>query len=80
MAEFEKDEQLTNDQLELLREIAEQFNPEDDQADLCILYECTGFKANTESAYFWDNYQDFVEPGEWDKLANQKKNEDEDKT
>ena len=80
MTEFENDEQLTTDQLELLREIAEQFSTEDDPADLCILYECTGFKANTESAHFWDNYKDFVELGEEDILANEKKYEDEDKT
>ena len=76
--DFENDEHLTNEQLELLREIAEQFSPEDNTADLCILYECTGFKANTESARFWDNYKDLVEPGEEDKLVNEKKYEDED--
>ena len=34
---------LTPDQVELLKEISEQFSPEDSAADLSILYEVTGF-------------------------------------
>ena len=61
--------------MELLREISEQFCPEDNAADLGILFECTGFKASTESALFWDSYKDFAEPDEGDKLVNAEKYE-----
>ena len=61
--------------MELLREISEQFCPEDNAADLGILFECTGFKASTESAFFWESYKDFAEPDEGDKLVNADKYE-----
>ena len=61
--------------MELLREISNQFSPEDNDADLGILFECTGFKSSTDSALFWENYKDFVEPDEGDKLVNEDKYE-----
>ena len=47
ISEFLRDGKLTEAQEALLREIAEQFSPEDSAADMSILYECTGFQ--TES-------------------------------
>jgi len=43
MSIFERDEDLTKEQLELLREISERFSAEDDATDLSILYEVTGY-------------------------------------
>lgn len=59
MEEFENDEYLGQDQVSLLKEIAEQFAIEDNAADLGILFECTGFKGFTENDEFWVNYNDF---------------------
>ena len=53
------DEKLSEDQVKLLTEIVEQFRHEDNDADLSILYEVTGFKADSSDVNFWDNYQDF---------------------
>ena len=50
---------LTEDQLKLLEEIVEEFSPQDNATDLGILFEVTGFQANTEDDKFWQNYQDF---------------------
>ena len=51
---------LTEDQLKLLREIAEKFSIDDSAADLGILYEVTGFRGVSQNDYqFWDNYADF---------------------
>ena len=61
--------------MELLREISEQFSPEDNAADLGILFECTGFKASSDSALFWESYKDFAELDEGDKLVNEDKYE-----
>ena len=53
------DEKLSEDQVKLLTEIVQQFRSEDNDADLSILYEVTGFKADSNELNFWDNYQDF---------------------
>lgn len=64
MKEFEDDEYLKQDQMILLKEIAEQFSIDDNAADLGILYECTGFRGSNENDEFWANYKDF-EDGCW---------------
>ena len=40
---FMKDERLTEDQKKLLTEIRRKFDPQEIVADLCILYETTGY-------------------------------------
>ena len=57
-----------------MKEICEQFSPDDSAADLSILYEVTGFQAESENYAYWENYQDFEELGE-DKLVRRDKNE-----
>jgi len=47
MTEFERDPYLTENMMLLLKEINEKFSPEENAADLGILYEVTGFKAET---------------------------------
>ena len=49
LAEFSANANLTTDQMALLTEIAEQFSPEDNAADLSILYEVTGFQAESDN-------------------------------
>lgn len=71
---FANDERLTEDQLKLLKEIADQFTASESAADMSILYETTGFQADCEELAFWENYQDFEELGE-SKLARQDKDE-----
>jgi len=39
--------------MKLLKEISEQFSPEDSAADLSILYEVTGFQAESDNFLFW---------------------------
>ena len=47
-------ESVTAGQQKLLKEINEQFNPEDSLTDLAILYEVTGFKdEDDERLQFW---------------------------
>ena len=58
-SELISDEKLSEDQVKLLSEIVEQFRSEDNDADMSILYEVTGFKADSSDATFWHNYQDF---------------------
>ena len=67
-------DKLTEDQVKLLMEISEQFSPEDSAADLSILYETTGFQAESDNFQFWENYQDFEELGSVN-LVRQDKNE-----
>ena len=67
-------EHLTAAQKELLKEIVENFSPEDSAADLSILYETTGFQAENENFQFWENYKDFEELGEG-KLVREDKDE-----
>ena len=53
---------LTEDQRKLLKEIFKDFSPQDNAADLGILFEVTGFQANAKRDQFWENYKDFNEP------------------
>jgi len=43
LAEFEREEHLTEDQQKLLREISDTFSVQDSAADLAILYEVTSY-------------------------------------
>ena len=54
----------------------EQFSPEDSDADMRILYEVTGFKAESDNFKFWENYGDFEELGGSDNLVREDKNEE----
>ena len=74
--EFAGSEFLTEDQVNLLKEISETFSPEDSAADLSILYEVTGFQAESDNFEFWENYQDFEELGEG-KLVREDKDEEQ---
>ena len=49
----------------MLREIEERFRPREDEGDMGILFETTGFKVeSSESSWrFWENYCDFEELG-----------------
>ena len=53
-------------------EIQEQFKPEDSAADLSILYEVTGFQAESDNYQYWDNYKDFEELGESNLIRDDK--------
>ena len=55
-------------------EILERFCPDENAADMGILYEVTGFQAESQNFEYWDNYQDFEELGE-SKLVRQDKDE-----
>ena len=57
-----------------MKTIVENFSPEDSAADLSILYETTGFQAESENFQFWENYKDFEELGQ-SKLVREDKNE-----
>ena len=46
----------------MIRTIKEQFDPENDVKDLCILYEVTGYQGGDDPD-FWENYKDFYELG-----------------
>ena len=64
LAEFENghgegESCLTEDQRKLLEEIVKEFSPQDNAADLGILFEVTGFQADAEGDQFWQNYQDY---------------------
>ena len=54
-------EYLTEDQRALFKDLLELFSPEDDAADLSILYEITGYQAESENREFWDGYGDDFE-------------------
>ena len=55
---------MTEEQLKLLEEIRDKFNPEEKTADLCILYEITNYKdLRIEDEEFWESYVDFDEIG-----------------
>ena len=43
--------------------IREKFDPVEIVADLCILYEVTGYQDESADADFWDQYMDFFELG-----------------
>ena len=57
------DERLTEDQIMLLKSIREKFNPDEVVADVCMLYEISGFQDETTEPDFWDEYMDFFELG-----------------
>lgn len=61
-----------------MKEISDNFSPSESAADLSILYEVTGFKAESENFEFWENYRDFEELGE-DKLVGKGRDEQEHK-
>ena len=67
---------LTEDQQALLREIEEKFRPGEDESDMGILYETTGFRVERDAASlrFWENYRDFEELGTCN-LVREDKNE-----
>ena len=46
-----------------------EFDPTDVVADLCILYEVTGYKDESAEASFWDQYDEFAEAGSEDALV-----------
>ena len=48
LAEFEREGNLTADQWELLKDVADEFNPEEHAADLAILFEVTGYQAECD--------------------------------
>ena len=68
---------LTEEQRELLYEIREKFDPVDIVADLCILYEVTGYQDGSADADFWHQYMDFFELGEDENLIRQDRMEEE---
>ena len=72
------EELLTEDQRELLLEIREKFDPVEIVADLCILYEVTGYQgdnpANDED--FWANYADYKVLGANQILLNEADSDD----
>ena len=76
MREFLCDPHLTDGQLKLLKEIEDEFRPEENAADLSILYEITGYQAEPPigSAY-WDSYEDFEAVLGTKALVNTKKDE-----
>ena len=76
MEAFADDENLTQDQVNLLQEIAEKFSVEDSAADLSILYEVTGYQAESQNFEFWENYQDFEEQLGDTNLVRNDKNEE----
>ena len=87
LSEFTRSGKLTEDQMKLLREIADQFSVEDSAADLSILFEVTGFQGDSDNFQFWENYVDFEELGDTnlvredkdeDRLAHSKKTSHED--
>ena len=64
VTEERKNEELTEEQMKLLEEIRDKFNPEEKTADLCILYEITNYKdLQIEDEEFWESYVDFDEIG-----------------
>ena len=67
------DSKLTDEQKKLLREIREKFDPVNIVADTCILYEVTEFKDDSANDEFWEQYMDFFELGDDDKLIRDSK-------
>ena len=73
--QFGDNKHLTESQKALLKEISEKFSPEDSAADLSILFETTGFQADSENFEFWENYRDFDELGGENLVRNDKNEE-----
>ena len=67
------DPELSQTQKDLLVMIREKFMPAADIPDLCILYEITKYKDESAKAEFWDQYEDFAEPGDQDALVKPEK-------
>ena len=65
---------LTDEQQELLMEIRNRFRPNEIPADLCILYEVSGYEDEAQDPNWWDLYKDFAELGK-DNLIREDKNE-----
>ena len=63
---------LTTNQIALLKEIQDQFEPGVDDADLRILYEVTGYQGERDDDQFWLNYTDFEELGDTQLVRNDK--------
>ena len=57
-----------------MREIRQEFRPNEDSTDMSILYEITGYQVENASETFWDQYKDFEELGQ-NKLVKTDKNE-----
>ena len=68
---FIDEAKLTPEQRKLISEIREKFKPDDIVADLCILYEVTGYQDKSPNADFWPMYMDFFELGEDENLIRQ---------
>ena len=49
---------LTEDHRALFKDLSELFSPKDDETDLGLLYEITGYRAESENSKFWDGYGD----------------------
>ena len=49
---------LTEDQRAFYKNLSELFSPKDDATDLSLLYEITGYQAESENREFWDGYGD----------------------
>lgn len=48
------------------------FSPEDSAADMSILYEVTGYQAESDNFQFWDNYGDFEDLGDQNLIRRDK--------
>ena len=61
----------------MLREVEERFKPVDDESDMGILFETTGFQVGKDdtSWRFWEDYCDFEELGSTN-LVRADKNEE----
>ena len=55
---------MSEEQIRLLQDISDHLSPEDDAADLSILYEVTGFQGESQNFEFWSAYTDFEDLGE----------------
>ena len=70
---FVNDENLTDDQKALLKEIQGKFDPLNNVSDVCILYEVTGYKDESTEEDFWDQYLDYFELGNDQNLVKKNK-------
>ena len=58
----------------LLQEIQERFSPEEDEFDMCILYETTGYRIENDERTWriWENYRDIEQLGESNLVRDDK--------
>ena len=68
---FTDDSRLTADQKELLTVIREKFDPENVVADVCLMYEITGYMDESTGQEFWASYRDFFELGDDDNMVRE---------